>query len=65
MEPHLTQTAHGDEFIIKDADYYATKARLCFKRARLGKDNSAKVTLVRLGHAYEQRAWSRLRDGPI
>jgi hypothetical protein len=57
MQLTASQLANADDFIIGDADYLHTKARLCFKLANRAKDASAKAALVRLGHSFEEQAW--------
>lgn len=48
-------------FIVADADYFETKARLCYRLANRAADDTAKVTLVTLGFEFESKAW-RLRE---
>jgi hypothetical protein len=57
MELTTSQLTNADDFIIGDADYLHTKARLCFKLANRAKEGAAKAALVRLGHAFEEKAW--------
>ena len=46
----------GDDFIVADTDYFATKARQCFRLARKAHDGIDEETLESLGFAFEAKA---------
>ena len=54
--PQLT-----DGSIVADADYFETKARQCYRLASRVAGDAAKVTLITLASAFEEKAWE-LRD---
>jgi hypothetical protein len=44
------------EFVVADADYFATRARQCRRLARTANDGKAATTLESLADAFEVKA---------